>query len=119
MWRKVRTFIGRGGDGGSVEVDEDNVGWGRFLRLKIILNLFKPLAQGRTIMLGEENFGFQFNTRKSHGSIFSVEEYCMKERVVLLQSMVMRKHINLVLGCELSLMEEEGCIIQWGALALR
>lgn len=34
-----------------VEVDEDDVGWGRFLRVKILLNLKKPLARGRTITL--------------------------------------------------------------------
>ncbi|XP_042950147.1 uncharacterized protein LOC122282243 [Carya illinoinensis] len=34
-----------------VEVDEDDVGWGRSLRVKIPLDLKKPLARGRTIFL--------------------------------------------------------------------
>ncbi|CAI9761214.1 unnamed protein product [Fraxinus pennsylvanica] len=34
-----------------VEVDEDDVGWGSSLRVKIALNLRKPLARGRMVML--------------------------------------------------------------------
>ncbi|XP_035543563.1 uncharacterized protein LOC118347656 [Juglans regia] len=34
-----------------VEVDGDDVGWSRFLRVKILLNLKKPLARGWTITL--------------------------------------------------------------------
>ncbi|CAI9780685.1 unnamed protein product [Fraxinus pennsylvanica] len=34
-----------------IEVDEDDVGWGSSLRVKIALNLRKPLARGRMVML--------------------------------------------------------------------
>ncbi|XP_042969125.1 uncharacterized protein LOC122301818 [Carya illinoinensis] len=34
-----------------VDVEEDNVAWGSFLRLRVRMNLFKPLARGRTTML--------------------------------------------------------------------
>ncbi|KAF5454481.1 hypothetical protein F2P56_024141 [Juglans regia] len=34
-----------------VEVDGDDVGWGMFLRVKVLLDLKKPLARGRTITL--------------------------------------------------------------------
>lgn len=34
-----------------VEVEEDDVGWRAFLRVRILLDLYKPLARERTIEL--------------------------------------------------------------------
>lgn len=39
-----------------VEVDETNLGWGLFLRLKVYLNLKKPLTRGRTIIVEGKTF---------------------------------------------------------------
>lgn len=39
-----------------VEVDEDDVGWGSFLRLKILLDLKTPLARGRIVMISDKKF---------------------------------------------------------------
>lgn len=34
-----------------VDVDDGNIGWGSFLRVKVKLDLYNPLARGRTITL--------------------------------------------------------------------
>lgn len=38
-----------------VEVKVDYTGWGRFLRVKVEINLTKPLARGRFITVKDEN----------------------------------------------------------------
>jgi hypothetical protein len=34
-----------------VAVAEDDVGWGRYLRVRVAINLFKPLERGRTLFI--------------------------------------------------------------------
>lgn len=38
-----------------VDVDNDDMGWGSFLRVKVNLDLFKPLVRGKKIsMMGDD-----------------------------------------------------------------
>lgn len=39
-----------------VEVEEDNLGWGKKLRVRVVMDLTKPLARGRKITLLGERF---------------------------------------------------------------
>lgn len=52
MNREVGVRLGSSiGEVQGVNVDEDNVGWGSSLRVKIMIDLKKPLARGRTYTL--------------------------------------------------------------------
>jgi hypothetical protein len=48
-----------------VEAVEDGVGWGEFLRVRIKLDLSKPLPKGRMLKLKTGQFGLLFNTKKN------------------------------------------------------
>lgn len=47
-----------GGSLGQVEdvaIAEDNVGWGKFLRVRVAINLFQPLDRGRSLRLSRSS----------------------------------------------------------------
>lgn len=46
-----------------VEVDDDGVGWGEFLRVQVVLDLAKPLSRGRTITLHNKTFQYEKNPK--------------------------------------------------------
>jgi hypothetical protein len=47
-----------------VDVSVDGVGWGKYLRVKIELNLSKPLARGRTLQIGGRSMWVAFQYEK-------------------------------------------------------
>ncbi|XP_059428617.1 uncharacterized protein LOC132162401 [Corylus avellana] len=58
---KIGASVGEVGD---IDVTEEGVGWGEFLRVRIQLNLSKPLSQGRTINLREKSIWIAFQYKK-------------------------------------------------------
>lgn len=44
----------------SVDIDASGMAWGSFLRVKVLLDISKPLAQGQFINMGEQRFGIPF-----------------------------------------------------------
>lgn len=47
-----------------VETQDDGSGWGNFFRVLVILDLSKPLARGRTILVKGMKFWIPFNYEK-------------------------------------------------------
>jgi hypothetical protein len=47
-----------------IDVLDDGVGWGKFLRVKIVVDLSKPLARGRTITVKNNQFWISFQYEK-------------------------------------------------------
>ncbi|XP_042944620.1 uncharacterized protein LOC122278503 [Carya illinoinensis] len=68
-----------------VDADEDGVGWGKCLRVKVEMNLQKPIARGRTIMANRKKVWLNFKYEKlpkiclSCGWILHSESGCVKE----------------------------------------
>jgi hypothetical protein len=58
-----------------VDVDDDGVGWGEFLRVRVILDLSKPLPRGRTIRVREKSVWVTFKYEK-------IPKFCFKCGVV-------------------------------------
>lgn len=46
-----------------VDVEEDGIGWGRFLQVEIELPLFKPIARGKFINSSAGSYGCPFNMK--------------------------------------------------------
>ncbi|XP_042954583.1 uncharacterized protein LOC122290994 [Carya illinoinensis] len=44
----------------SVDVDANGMAWGSFLRVKVLVNILKPLTRGRFITMGEKRFWIPF-----------------------------------------------------------
>lgn len=61
VWGDDRSTVGKVKD---VEVEMDDMGWGRFLRARMKVNLDKPLARGETIAVKNETFWSPFNYEK-------------------------------------------------------
>lgn len=52
MNRRIGSNIGASlGKVEEVEVADDDVGWGRYLRLRVVIDLFQPLDRGRSLSL--------------------------------------------------------------------
>lgn len=47
-----------------VDVNDNGVGWGEFLRVRIVLDLSKPLSQGRLLKLKEKSIWVAFQCEK-------------------------------------------------------
>jgi hypothetical protein len=47
-----------------VEVANDDVGWGRYLRLKVVIDLFQPLDWGRSLTLEGKSYWVQLKYEK-------------------------------------------------------
>jgi hypothetical protein len=47
-----------------VAVAEDDVGWGRYLRVRVAINLFKPLERGRTLFISGNSCWVSFKYEK-------------------------------------------------------
>jgi hypothetical protein len=47
-----------------VDVDEEGVGWGEFLRVRIVLDLTKPLSRGRRLKLRDRSIWITFKYEK-------------------------------------------------------
>jgi hypothetical protein len=58
-----------------VDVDDDGVGWGEFLRVRIILDLSKPIPRGRTIRVRDKSLWVTFKYEK-------IPKFCFKYGVV-------------------------------------
>jgi hypothetical protein len=65
MNRAVGTQIGSTlGKVEEVAIAEDDVGWGRFLRVRVMINLFKPLERGRTLFVAGNTCWISFKYEK-------------------------------------------------------
>ena len=62
MGHRIGASMGKVED---VDVDEDGVGWGEFLRLHIELDLTKPLSRGRFIKLRDRTIWITFQYEKT------------------------------------------------------
>lgn len=58
-----------------VEVDEDGVGWGEYLRVRVVIDLQKPLACGRTIIIRNKTLWVPFKYEK-------IPKYCFRCGVI-------------------------------------
>ena len=47
-----------------VDTNEEGVGWGKFLRVRIRINLFKPLARGRMLRIKDRSYWIPFRYEK-------------------------------------------------------
>ena len=47
-----------------VEVDDNGVGWGEYLRVRLILDLSKPLSRGRRLKLRDRSIWITFQYEK-------------------------------------------------------
>lgn len=59
-----------------VEVDDDDVGWGTFLRVKILLDLTKPIARGRKETINGSKFWIPLKYEK-------LSRFCFKSGRIL------------------------------------
>ena len=57
MGQRIGASMGKVED---VDVDEDDVGWGEFLQVRIVLDLTKPLSRGRFIKLRDRTIWITF-----------------------------------------------------------
>lgn len=48
----------------AVDVPTDSVGWGRFLRVKVEIQLLKPIARGRLISINGKSVWVSFKYKK-------------------------------------------------------
>jgi hypothetical protein len=58
-----------------VDVDEDGVGWGEFLRVRIVLDLTKPLSRGRFLRLRDRTIWITFKYER-------IPRFCFKCGVI-------------------------------------
>lgn len=54
-----------------VDVDEEGVSWGKYLRVRIILDLSKPLSRGRRLKLRDRSIWILFQYEK-------IPRFCFK-----------------------------------------
>jgi hypothetical protein len=72
MSREMGTRIGSTmGKVEEVEVDEDGIGWGEYLRVRIVLDLTKPLSRGRFLHIREKAIWITFKYEK-------IPRFCFK-----------------------------------------
>jgi len=65
MNRAVGTQIGRTmGEVEDVVVAEDDVGWGRYLRVRVVINLFQPFERGRMLYISRSSCWVTFKYEK-------------------------------------------------------
>lgn len=67
-----------GASGGQVEevdVDEEGVGWGEYLRVRIMLDLSKPLSRGRRLKLKGKSIWIAFQYER-------IPRFCFKCRII-------------------------------------
>jgi hypothetical protein len=72
MGQKIGASMGTVVD---VDVDEDGVGWGKFLRVRIILDLTKPLSRGRFLRLRDRTTWITFQYER-------IPRFCFKCGVI-------------------------------------
>jgi hypothetical protein len=76
MGKEVGQQIGATvGEVEEVEADEDGVGWGEYLRVRVVIDLAKPLARGRTITIRNKTLWVPFKYEK-------IPKYCFRCGVV-------------------------------------
>lgn len=99
-----------------VAVNEDDIGWGRLLRLKIRLDLTKPLARERKVTINEEKYQIPIQIEKlprfyfTCGRIIHENGGCMQSstrnqgveqfRTELCATLVIRKHMEFSNGSQ-------------------
>ena len=72
MNSKIRTMIGSSvGHVEEVDMDEDGVGWGKFLRVKIRVDLTKPLMRGRRLKVQGVSMWIDFQYERLSRFCFS------------------------------------------------
>jgi hypothetical protein len=65
MSREMGMRIGSSvGEVEEVEVDEDGVGWGEYLRVRIVLDLSKPISRGRILHVRDKQYWITFKYEK-------------------------------------------------------
>jgi hypothetical protein len=76
MSKEVGLSIGATvGEVEEVDVRDDGVGWGKFFRVRIILDLSKPLPRGQTIKVRDKSLWVSFKYEK-------LPKFCFKCGVV-------------------------------------
>lgn len=81
MTKKVGARIGESlGDLVDIEVEGDGTSWGRYLHVRVNINLTKPLERGRTLIWGRNPFGFPFDMRNFPCSASTVVVFYMAIR---------------------------------------
>jgi hypothetical protein len=60
------------GEVDEVEVNENGVGWGEYLRVQIVLDLSKPLSRGRFLKLKEKTIWVKFQYKKNPKILFQL-----------------------------------------------
>ncbi len=79
VYKNIGATLGAVGD---VDVMEDGVGWGRFLDIRVHLDLTKPLNRGRTLNLNGKSVWVTFKYEKLPqfcymcGRIFHAQQSC-------------------------------------------
>jgi hypothetical protein len=69
-----------------VVVVEDDVGWGQCLRIRVAVNLYQPLDQGRALILRGKSCWVSFKYERScQYSVSSVAKFFMTIRDALLK----------------------------------
>ena len=59
-----------------INVPDDGVGWGEFLRVKICIDLSKPLARGELLRCRGRRYGWPSNMRKFLDSVSNLWWSC-------------------------------------------
>jgi hypothetical protein len=62
-----------------VDTNADGVGWGKFLRVRIRINLYKPLARGRMLRIKDRSYWIPFQYERLPRICFHCGRICHKQ----------------------------------------
>lgn len=75
MNRSVGSKIGASlGKVEEVAIAKDDVGWGRYMRLQVVIDLYQPLERGRDLILSGNTWWIAFKYEKTASFLFQVRE---------------------------------------------
>jgi hypothetical protein len=76
----------------SVAIAEDDVGWGRRLRVKVSINLYQPFDRGRALNLSEKSYWVPFKYEKLPRFCFKCGRILHDQKGCLVQSVPQQNH---------------------------